>query len=358
MNFRVTVRDNAAGGGGVNWASMRVASVAAAGPFSITTFNNPEVLVVNRSSTLRWNVAGTGPGTLINCSQVKISLSTDGGTNFPRILATNASNNGTFNFVVPNAVTSQARFKVEAVGNIFFDINNTNVSIVAPSGPANDFFNSSLVLAATTFSTTGSVSGATAEAGEQSLVGIRPARSIWFQWTAPSSGLLLLTSAGTSFAHALGVYSGTPGQITSLRLLAAKNFSTNDTNRLEVPVVNGAVYSIKLDGLISTNTNYSLAGSLRRVPAPAQLRFVVGSTSNRPLSPEISWSAVTNADVTHYQVEILQNSNLRRGISVKVPATNWNNGPALPRTNGLVARVRAFSTNLASDWTTVPAVFP
>lgn len=358
MNFRVTVRDNAAGGGGVNWASMRVASVAAAGPFSITNFNNPEILTVNRSATLRWNVAGTGPGTLINCSQVKISLSTDGGTNFSRILATNASNNGAFNFVVPNAVTSQARFKVEAVGNIFFDINNTNISIVAASGPANDFFNSPLVLGAPPFSTSGSVGGATAEAGEQSMAGIKPTRSVWFQWTAPSSGLLLLTSTGTSFAHALGVYSGTPGQIISLRLLAARNFSTNDTNRLEIPVVSGAVYSIKLDGLLSTNTNYTLAGFLRRVPAPAQLRFVVGSTSNRPISPEISWSAVTNADVTHYQVEILQNSNLLRGISVKAPATNWNNGPALPRTNGLVARVRAFSTNLASDWTTAPAVFP
>jgi len=359
MNFRVTVRDNAAGGGGVNWASLRVASVAGAGPFTITDFNSAQSLVVNRPATLRWNVAGTGPGTAINCSQVKISLSTDGGTNFTRILATNAPNSGSYNFTVPNAVTTQARFKVEAVGNVFFDINNTNVSISAPSGPANDFFASAQVLEPpSAFSVSNTVSGATPEAGETALAGVKPTRSVWFRWSAPASGLLLLGTTGTSFAHALGVYTGSPSQITSLRLLAGKSFSTNSTNRLEVPVLNGTTYTLKLDGPFSTNSNYSLSGSLRQVPAPNQLRFLIASTTNRLLPPLISWSAVTNASVTHYRVEILRGSNLLRGTTIKVPGTNWNNGPALPRSNGFSARVRAFSTNLASDWTTAPAVFP
>lgn len=347
MNFRVTVRDNAAGGGGVNWASLQVAAVAGAGPFSITNFNIPEVLVVNRPATLRWNVAGTGPGSLINCSQVKISLSTNGGTNFSHVLANSTPNSGSYNFTVPNAVTTQARFKVEAVGNIFFDINNTNIAIVAPTGPANDYFASAHPFESNPiFSLSGLVRGATPEPGETALAGIKPTRSVWFQWTAPHSGLLQLDTSGTSFVHAIGVYTGS--QLNSLRLILGKSFAASGTNRIEIPAVAGTRYFFKLDGPSSTSESYQLQGSFRYVPAPAHLQFLITSTTNRPRSPVLSWSGVSNA--THYQVEILRGASRLRGISVL--GTNWTNGPTLPRFDGLSARVRAFSTNLASEWTT------
>jgi len=357
MNFRVTVRDNAAGGGGVNWASLRVASVAGAGPFSITNFNTPEILVVNRPATLRWNVAGTGPGTAINCSQVKISLSTDGGTNFTRILATNAPNSGSYNFTVPNAVATQARFKVEAVGNIFFDINNTNISIVAPTGPANDFFASAFFESNSVFSFSGSVQGATPEAGEQPLAGIRPTRSVWFRWTSPASGRLNLSLTNTQFPHALGAYTGSG--LISLKPVAQRNFPPTGikTNVLEVPVLKGVTYSLKLDGRISTNSQYYLKGNLFYVPAPTNLTFTNLSTSNRQVPPRIAWATVVGA--SHYQVEIWRNNRLIRGASFISNTTTWANGPAIQRTSGYTARVRAFSNNLASDWAgPVPAVFP
>jgi hypothetical protein len=338
---------------------MRVASVAGAGPFAITSWNTPTNLVVGRPAVLTWSVAGTGPGSVVNCANVKISLSTDGGTNFSRILTASTPNSGSYSFTVPNAVTTQARFKVESVGNIFFDINNTNLTIAAPSGPPNDYFASAQLLEPpTTFLATGSVHGATPEAGEAALAGIKPTRSVWFRWSAPASGLLLLNITDTAFAHAIGVYTGS--QIVSLKLVAGKRFPATGVgaSRLEVPVTAGTTYFLKLDGPVSTNSSYRLAGFLRQVPAPAQLRFLITSTTNRPLSPLISWTAVTNANVTHYQVEIWRSNNLLRGITIRTPATNWNNSPPLPRGNGYSARVRAFSTNLASDWTTAPAVFP
>jgi hypothetical protein len=255
--------------------------------------------------------------------------------------------------MVPNAVTTQARFKVEAVGNIFFDINNTNVSISAPSGPANDFFASAHSFGSNpVFNLSGSVFGATPETGETALAGIKPTRSVWFRWTSPASGRLNLSLTNTQFPHALGAYTGSG--LISLKPVAQRNFppTGSKTNVLEVPVLKDVTYSLKLDGPISTNSHYYLKGNLFYVPAPALLTFTNRSTSNRQLPPHIAWATVPGA--THYQVEIWMNNRLIRGTSVRFPATNWNNGPALARLNAYTARIRAFSNILASDWTTAP----
>jgi len=235
---------------------------------------------------------------------------------------------------------------------------NVSQSPVLPaSGPANDQFRNAQIIDPTApFSLSGTVNGATPEAGEQPLAGVKPTRSVWFRWTAPASGLLSLVTTGTTFAHVVGVYTGS--SITSLALQGGKSFPATGPNRLDVAVSSGVTYYFKLDGPLATSANYQLAGSLLQIAAPSNLQFLIVSLSNRALSPLISWSAVTNANVTHYQVEIWKSNNLLRGTTVRAPATNWNNSPALPRSNGYSARVRAFSTNLASDWTNAPAVFP
>ena len=221
--------------------------------------------------------------------------------------------------------------------------------------PINDNFASYLNFGvASNFSTTSTVFHATAEAGEPALAGLQPTRSVWFSWTAPASGNLSLHTGGSDFANVLGIYSGT--NFATLKLLQGKASSALVTNPFTVPVSAGGKYVIKVDGARSTNGTYRLTGELATLSAPAGVTFTNLSTSNRQVSPRIAWSPVAGA--SHYQVEILRTNTLLRGITVKAPSTNWNNGPTLPRTNGFSARVRAFSNNLASDWTTAPAVFP
>jgi reprolysin-like metallo-peptidase family M12B/Calx-beta domain-containing protein len=134
LNFRVTVRDNFAGGGATSTDLVQVTVVAAAGPFTITAPNTAVSWTGGGTEAVTWNVAGT-TGAPINAANVRISLSTDGGTTFPVVLAASTPNDGAENVVVPNLPTTTGRVKVEAVGNGFFDINNANLTIVGGTGP-------------------------------------------------------------------------------------------------------------------------------------------------------------------------------------------------------------------------------
>jgi uncharacterized repeat protein (TIGR01451 family) len=131
LNFRVTARDNRAGGGGVNTSDMTVSVIGSAGPFMMTSHNGGGVL--SNLTTVTWNIAGTTAAP-INAAGVNIWLSTNGGLTFPFLLATNTPNDGSQPIVLPNLNTSTARLKVAAAGNIFFDLGNANFTIV-PGSP-------------------------------------------------------------------------------------------------------------------------------------------------------------------------------------------------------------------------------
>jgi hypothetical protein len=130
MNFRVTARDNFAGGGRLGDASMTVTSSTSSGPFLVTYPNGGEVLTPG-VHTVTWDVAGT-TGAPVSAANVDIFLSTDGGLTYPVTLATATPNDGS-ETVYLNAfmATSSARVKVKGAGNIFFDISNASFSINA-----------------------------------------------------------------------------------------------------------------------------------------------------------------------------------------------------------------------------------
>jgi hypothetical protein len=132
MAFTVTVRDNRANGGGVNNDNATITVTTSAGPFVVTAPNTAGTL--SGLAAVTWNVANTN-GAPVSCANVKISLSTDGGLTYPTILSASTLNDGSESVTLPNITTSTARVKVEAVGNIFFDISNADFSIVPSGGP-------------------------------------------------------------------------------------------------------------------------------------------------------------------------------------------------------------------------------
>ncbi|HEX8247650.1 MAG TPA: zinc-dependent metalloprotease family protein [Pyrinomonadaceae bacterium] len=130
MNFQVIVRDNRAGGGGVNTAAVIVNVDGNSGPFAVTAPNGAATWNGGSTQTVTWNAANTAAAP-VNAANVKISLSTDGGQTFPTTLVASTSNDSSETITVPNVSTTQARIKVEAVGNIFFDISAPNITINA-----------------------------------------------------------------------------------------------------------------------------------------------------------------------------------------------------------------------------------
>ena len=135
LNFRLTVRDNAPYSstapvkvGQTQFTDMVVTVSAASGPFVVTSPNTAVSWAGGSTQNITWNVAST-TATPVSCANVKISLSTDGGLTFPTVLAASTPNDGTEALVIPTTPSTTARIKVEAVGNIFFDISNTNFTI-------------------------------------------------------------------------------------------------------------------------------------------------------------------------------------------------------------------------------------
>ena len=135
VNFRVTARDNRAGGGGTNEAAVVLTSVNTGAAFRVTSPNSAVTWSAAVAQTITWDVAGT-VGNGINTANVRISLSLDGGNTFPLILANSTPNDGSATLVLAGATaTTQARIKIEAVGNIFFDISNSNFTITTAASP-------------------------------------------------------------------------------------------------------------------------------------------------------------------------------------------------------------------------------
>ena len=137
LNFRLTVRDNhpyvpGVGIGQTQYTDMTVSVTNLAGPFKVSAPDSAVSLVGGTPFTVTWQVANTNllvPG----AAAVNIRLSLNGGQTFPIVLKANTPNDGSELVLVPNIGTDSARVMVEAAENIFFDIGDSNFSILGPT---------------------------------------------------------------------------------------------------------------------------------------------------------------------------------------------------------------------------------
>lgn len=133
MTFRLTARDNRAGGGGVCNDETDITVNGTSGPFIVTVPSAAGITWSGGSSQIvTWDRANTHLSP-VNCTNVSIQLSTDGGLTFPITILASTPNDGTEQITVPNNVTTQARIRIMAVGNIFYDMSNNNFTITVPT---------------------------------------------------------------------------------------------------------------------------------------------------------------------------------------------------------------------------------
>ncbi|MBX2889615.1 MAG: zinc-dependent metalloprotease [Saprospiraceae bacterium] len=134
MNFRVTVRDNAPAAGCTDEDDMVVTFDANAGPFRVTGIGpDDDCLFADDNTLITWDVANTTAAP-INCANVDIWLSLDGGFTYPTLLAGSLPNSGSASVYVPaTAITQLGRIMVICSDNIFLNVNQKDVVIDCPA---------------------------------------------------------------------------------------------------------------------------------------------------------------------------------------------------------------------------------
>ncbi len=252
LNFRVTVRDNRAGGSGNNSDDVVVTVNATAGPFSVSSPNTAVSYVGGSSQTVTWVVGGTTANG-VNCANVDILISTNGGTTWTTLLAA-TPNDGTQAVTIPNTPSTTCRIMVKGTNHIFFDVSNANFTItsgvtdtVAPTAPT-------LAASGTTQTSTNlSWSGAT---DNVAVTGYDVYRN----------GTLLGSTTSTTYAVS-GLTASTTYSFTVRAKDAAGNVSV-DSNAVSVttlaPVVDTTAPTaptLSASGTTSTSTNLSWSGA-------------------------------------------------------------------------------------------------
>lgn len=131
------------------------------------------------------------------------------------------------------------------VGAIFL-----SVTVTTMAAPPNDNFANAQTISGVTGTFTGTNVAATKESGEPTHALNRGGGSIWYKYTSPGNGVLVLTTLGSGFNTLLAVYQGTA--LSNLKLVAANdNLDENNVfspaSRVRIGAKTGDVFYIAVD---------------------------------------------------------------------------------------------------------------
>ncbi|ANZ40440.1 hypothetical protein BBK82_34920 [Lentzea guizhouensis] len=125
LHFKLTARD---GRSGVGTADTELVVAPDAGPFLVTSHASRASYRGGARQQITWDVAGTAAAP-VGASAVRITFSTDGGKTFPHVLSAHTRNDGAETVRLPKVRTDQGRIRIEAVGNVFFDLNDADLTV-------------------------------------------------------------------------------------------------------------------------------------------------------------------------------------------------------------------------------------
>jgi len=243
---------------------MKVTVTTSAGPFTVSSPNTAVSYVGGTTQTVTWAVAGTTANG-VNCANVDVLLSTDGGNNWTTILAA-TPNDGTQAVTIPNTPSTSCRIMVKGTNHIFFDVSNTNFTITAGSAPDTQAPTAPTLAASGTTQTTTNLSwsGATDNVGVTGY-------DVY-------QGAALLGSTATSTYAVTGLMASTTYTFTVKAKDAAGNISVA-SNTVSV-------------------TTSAPAGDTQAPTAPT-----LAASGTTQTTTNLSWSGATdNVGVTGYDV--------------------------------------------------------
>src|SRR5437588_11088673 len=163
---------------------------------------------------------------------------------------------------------------------------NISLTWSSTSGPTNDKFATAQMLSGTSGSATGSNVGATKETGEPTHAGNLGGASVWYSWTAPSTGTLTLNTTGSNFNTLLAVYTGSI--VSGLTPVVSNDDASVSatTSQVVFGVTGGITYMIAVDGFNgatgSITVNWSLSSPTTAPPNDlfANAQVISGASGN------------------------------------------------------------------------------
>lgn len=253
------------GAGGQTTSQAASLTVDFIGPRAPQIQHQPESQTISAGRDVSFSVSATGsPATfsyqwqirradVLTWTNVPANSSYIGATE-PTLVVNNATaamSGDSFRCTVSNGVPSEA---VSAVATLM-------VTPAAP--PPNDTFAARLLLSGNTVNTRGYSVGATRDPGEPVHAGVGSGNSVWWSWTAPSSGAVTVSTAGSNFDTVLAVYTG--AAVATLTSVAANDDDEDagdGSSEVSFNAIGGIAYHIAVDGFEQDTGEVALAVTL------------------------------------------------------------------------------------------------
>lgn len=150
-------------------------------------------------------------------------------------------------------------------------INLARALLSTSSSPFNDHFTDGPPIVAASFRLRGSTVDATAETGEPSHAGVPPSQTVWWRWTPPAPGIVLLETTNSTFDTVLAVYTG--DQLASLQPVAANDNRTasSSDSAVEFEPLAGVPYHIAVMGAGGQSGTFQVVATF--IPRPLNDNF-------------------------------------------------------------------------------------
>lgn len=228
--------DDAFGGKqGIFTTKTTVQSDAAGGPVAPVITTQPASLTVNAGINVTMSVDANGTAPL-SYQWRKDGVNVPGATSASLTLGNaQISDAGNYTVVITNAYGSVTS-------------NVTVLTVTAPAiAPNNDLFTNRIPIVGANVCTNSSNQLAGKEVGEPNHADNYGGHSVWWTWTAPSSGIVRIATVGSSFDTLLAIYTGST--VSALTLVAADDEGgTNSTSVVTFNATAETIYQIAVDG--------------------------------------------------------------------------------------------------------------
>ena len=251
----------------------------------------------------RWVAPAAGPVSIDTCGSdfdTVLGVYTGSAVNALSKVASNNNTCGTRSQVAFTAAAGTTYWI--AVDGPVRNVGTIRLAIRKVVRPANDDFAAARTLTgALPLTADGTTVDASLEPGEPFHGGVIGTASVWYRWTAPAAGKVVVETCGSAFDTTLGVYTGL--EVGDLSTVAINGDGCGAQSRVEFGAVAGKTYWIAVDGAGGAVGNVRL--TVRAPQRPANDAFAAAQSLGGALPIAVTGTTVDatgeNSEPAHAQ---------------------------------------------------------